>query len=130
MRFHAELVNVAETAAAINAMPKLMMDFAEDALDRGGEWVTYEARDRVRTFSRGMYLKHYPGSITSETARYRDRLSMFVGPESKRLQGKMGPGVELGSVNTAPMPHLHGAFDDRIDAILDRIASAAASVLQ
>lgn len=125
MRLDVELVNIAETAAAIDAMPTLMMDFAEDALERGGEWVTYEARDRLRRYSRGMYLKHYPAAITSETARYRDRLSMFVGPESKRLQGGMGPGVELGSVNTPPMPHLHDAFDARVDAILDRIGSAA-----
>lgn len=45
---------------------------------------------------------------------------MIVGPESGRPQGGMGPGVELGSVNAPPIPHLFDAFDARVESILDR----------
>ena len=61
-----------------------------------------------------------PRSITSETERAAGRVSMIVGPDSGMLQGGMGPGVEFGSVNAPPHPHLFEAFEARVESILDR----------
>ena len=115
-------VGVSETAADLLKMGDMASDAVEDALDRGGKWVRYHARDILRTQIRGMYLRHYPRSITSETEKSAGMVSMIVGPQSNRRQGGMGPGVELGSVNTGPKPHLFKAFDDRVESIIDRAA--------
>lgn len=126
MDVRVELVNVSETADALYRLGGTVMDPIEDALDRGGKWVTYEARDRVRMRSTGTYLPHYPRSITSETERDSRSVSMIVGPEMGKPQGGMGPGVEFGSVNAPPIPHLFDAFDDRVESILDRASRNAA----
>lgn len=121
MDVRVQLVNVSETAAALHAMGRNVFDPIEDALERGGQWVTYEARDRLRSrLGRSAHLPHYPRSITSETERSAGMVSMIVGPETAKKQGAFGPGVEFGSVNTQPHPHLFGAFDARVESILDR----------
>lgn len=114
------VTGVRETAGDLAAMSRQVLDPVEDALAQGGKWVTYEARDRLRGQITGTYLPHYPRSITSETERSTGMVSMIVGPETGRLQGGMGPGVELGSVNAPPNPHLFDAFDARVDSIVDR----------
>lgn len=121
--YRAELVNVKETQAALLRLGDTVMDPVQDALERGGKWVVYEARDRLRAQIRGRYLKHYGRSISSETERTAGSVTMIVGPETEKLQGGMGPGVEFGSVNTPPHPHLFSAFDARIDSILDRVGN-------
>jgi len=120
MHVRVELTNVVETAAALHQLGARVMGPVEDALERGGQWVTYEARDRLRPQITGTYLRHYSRSITSETERAPGRVSMIVGPETGRLQGAFGPGVEFGSVNAPPFPHLFDAFDARRESILDR----------
>ena len=120
MDVRVELVNVKETAAALYRMGDTIMEPLEDALDRGGKWVTYEARDRLRGMITQTYLPHYLRTITSETERSPGMVSMIVGPESDRKQGGMGPGIEFGSVNAPPFPHLFGAFDARVESIIDR----------
>lgn len=120
MEYRVHLVNVAETAAALYRMGDAVMDPVEDALERGGNWVKFQARDLLRGQITGTYLPHYGRSITSETERSGRMVSMIVGPESGKKQGSMGPGVEFGSVNTGPIPHLFDAFDDRVESILDR----------
>lgn len=120
MRGRVHITGVHETAADLQLMAGRVADAVEDALDRGGQWVTFQARDRLRGQIRGVYLKHYPRSITSETERSPGKVSMIVGPESGKPQGGMGPGVEFGSANTRPIPHLFDAFDDRESSIVDR----------
>ncbi len=120
MEVRVSLVNVLETADALYMLGPTVMDPVEDALGRGGKWVTYEARDRLRGQITGTYLPHYPRSITSETERAPGRVSMIVGPETGKKQGAFGPGVELGSVHTQPHPHLFDAFEARVESILDR----------
>ncbi len=115
-----QVVGVHETAADLQEMARTVPAAVGDALTRGGQWVTYEARDRVRGRITGTYLPHYPRSITSEVERSAGAISMIVGPETGRIQGPFGPGVEFGSRNAPPHPHLFDAFDARIDSILDR----------
>lgn len=121
MDVRVELVNVRETARDLHLLGQDVFDEAEDAAERGGKWVTFQARDLLRgQIGRSGHLPHYPRSITSEVERSAGMVSMIVGPESGRPQGGMGPGVEFGSVNTGPKPHLFRAFDDRVESILDR----------
>lgn len=123
MQARVETVNVTETAAAIIRLGENAYDAVEDALDRGGKWVTFQARDLLRGQTAGTYLPHYPSSITSETERSAGMVSMIVGPETGKPQGGMGLGIEWGSVNAPPFPHLNPAFDDRVDSIVDRAAN-------
>lgn len=115
-------VNISETAAALYRMADTVTDPIEDALERGGKWTRYHARDILRSQITQTYLPHYALSITSETERSPGMVSMIVGPQSNRRQGGMGPGVEFGSVNTAPHPHLFRAFDERVESIINRAA--------
>lgn len=112
--------NVLETAAAIQKMATNVLEGVNEAFHRGGEWVTYESRDILRGQITGKYLPHYPKSISSEVELFPNRISLFVGPETDMLQGGMGPGIEFGSANTRPFPHLFEAFDNRVESILDR----------
>jgi hypothetical protein len=122
VQYRVEFVNVAETAAAIPRLGENVYDAAEDALEQGGKWITYQARDLLRGQASGPYLPHYPRAITSETERSAGMVTMIVGPESAKPQGGMGLGVEYGSVNAPPLPHLNPAFDDRVESIIDRAA--------
>lgn len=120
MEARVHVVGVAETAAELFRMGETVWIPIEDALERGGRWVTYEARDRLRGQITQTYLPHYGRTISSEVERSAGVASMIVGPESSKPQGGMGPGVEFGSVNTGPRPHLFDAFDARVDSIIDR----------
>jgi hypothetical protein len=122
VQYRSELVNVTETAAALLKLGESAYDAAEDALKQGGKWMTFQARDLLRGQTSGTYLPHYPRSITSETERSHGMVTMIVGPESAKPQGGMGLGVEYGSVNAPPLPHLNPAFDDRVESIVDRAA--------
>lgn len=120
MQMRVHVVGVSETAAALLRQGDLVEDAVEDALERGGKWTRYQARDLLRTQIDEIYLKHYARSITSEVERSPGMVSMIVGPQTSYRQGGMGPGVEFGSVNTGPRPHLFQAFDDRVESIIDR----------
>lgn len=122
------VVGVRETAADLQELRRTVPSAVSDALNRGGWWVTYEARDLLRSqIGRSGHLPHYPRSIRPGIERSRDAISMIVGPVSGMLQGGMGPGVEFGSVNTGPKPHLFDAFDNRVESILDRISNNIAT---
>ncbi|MEU5156750.1 hypothetical protein [Glycomyces sp. NPDC021274] len=123
MQYRFQLVNVSETAAAIARLGENAYDAVEDAAERGGQWVTFQARDILRGQTSGTYLPHYPRSITAEVERSAGMVSMIVGPETGKPQGGMGLGIEWGSVNAPPFPHLNPAFDDRVESIIDRAAN-------
>jgi hypothetical protein len=120
MQMRVQLVNVSETAAAIARIGNNLDEAVGDALDRGGKWVTFQARDILRGQTSGTYLPHYPRSITHEVESGGGEYSMIVGPETSKPQGGMGLGVEYGSSNAPPFPHLNPAFEDRVDSIIDR----------
>lgn len=70
----------------------------------------------------GEHGKYYPASISSDFAFDRGGISIDVGPDTSKKQGRMGKGFEFGSVNQPP--HLDGsrAFDGmgpRTEAIID-----------
>jgi hypothetical protein len=121
-----QLINILETATFLDELGERLVDGVEDALEAGGKRVVYQARDLLRGQGvEGVFLPHYFRALTSETDRYSTHVDLVVGPESGKPQGGMGPGVEYGSINTGPKPHLHKAFDDRLEGILDQVARVA-----
>jgi hypothetical protein len=121
-----QLINILETATFLDELGERLVDGVEDALEAGGKRVVYQARDLLRGQGvEGVFLPHYFRALTSETDRYSTHVDLVVGPESGKPQGGMGPGVEYGSINTGPKPHLHRAFDDRLEGILDQVARVA-----
>lgn len=89
-------------AAALAVHPEIAR--AVEAASREG---AAEARRRIRGQIRGKYLPHYPSAITHEASG----LIGEFGPDASRLQGGMGRGVEYGSVNKGPLPHMGPAAD-------------------
>jgi len=79
---------------------------AEPALskvvERGANNVKRDSRTILASYSRFAYLKHYPRSFSFDMI---GKLEAEVGPDAAKKQGKMGRGVEFGSVHTDPMPH-------------------------
>lgn len=76
-----------------------------DTFDQAGEEFAEDWR-RNATRTSGEHGKHYPKSITSETRVTFTEIVAEVGPETRRRQGGMGPGFELGSRKQPP--HLDG----------------------
>jgi hypothetical protein len=88
--------------------------------EQGIENVRRNARRRLRSWSRGRYLKHYPRSFSNEKV---GDLEWEAGPDASKPQGGMGRGVEFGSVHTAPAPHWLPAADEeepKIEKKVDR----------
>lgn len=71
-----------------------------------GKYVERAWQNNARATS-GAHGKHYPDSITSEILLGFGSVTVEVGPDSSRLQGRMGRGFEFGSRNQPP--HLDGA---------------------
>jgi hypothetical protein len=78
------------------------------AVERGALNVKRSAVQTVHAFSRGLYLKHYPKSISYDMI---SPLEAEIGPDKSMRQGGMGRGVEFGSVHTPPLPHMFPALD-------------------
>lgn len=104
---------------------ELAISRAEPELEQVGEQgvdgVQRNARRRLRFWSRGGHLKHYPRSFSNEKV---DELEWETGPDASKPQGGMGRGTEFGSVNTPPAPHWLPAADEeepKIEAKVERV---------
>jgi len=67
------------------------------------------ARQRFDELTSGNHLPHYPKAITYDM---HGPLAAEIGPDSSKPQGGMGRGIEFGSSNTGPIPHMLPAADD------------------
>ena len=92
-----------QVASVVDSQQEALSDVVED----GAKMAVRESRSILRSYSRGRYLKHYPGSIGYDMI---DPFEAEYGPDPAMPQGGMS-GVELGSVHTPPMPHLLPAAD-------------------
>lgn len=92
----------------------------------GAQAIARDARSLIEGQIRGVFLPHYPKAITSEMT---GPLQAEIGPESGRLQGGMGPGVEFGSAKHGPLPHMMPAADRQIPQVADQAGAAAARSL-
>ena len=92
-------------------------------IDKGGKNIARVAKQIISGQIRGRYLPHYAKSISSEMV---ESTTAEIGPGSGKRQGGMGPGVEFGSVNHGPLPHMFPAADQEIPNTEREIAQAAA----
>ncbi|MGW3854738.1 hypothetical protein [Micromonospora arida] len=95
----------ADLASAAEAAP----DEAEKVVKKGALNVKNGAVRRVRGLSN---LPHYPRAIGYDVTRAGSVTEAIVGPDTDKLQGSLGHIVELGSVNSAPHPHMMPAADE------------------
>lgn len=93
----------------------------EKITERGANNIVRDSRATLRLYIRGRYLKHYPKSINYNMD---GPLAAEIGPDASKPQGRMGTGVELGSRNTAPMPHLFPALDKEEPRYRDQLLRA------
>lgn len=99
-------------------------------VNRGALNIKNDARKRFEEQRVGGYLPHYSRSITYDVSSAGHVVSAVVGPESDKVQGPFGPGIEYGSVNHAAMPHLNPALDAEEPRFVDQIGDAAVRVLR
>jgi hypothetical protein len=97
-------------------VPALRGVMAEAGKGLADDW----RRNAVETS--GEHGKHYPASIDSELVFDFGGVSVDVGPNSSRPQGRMGRGFEFGSQNQPP--HLDGlraldGFQMRAERMVD-----------
>jgi len=97
----------------------------EPVVEKGALNIKTDARARVRSAITGTYLPHYPQSIDYDIDSGSDWVEAEIGPNPDMLQGGMGRGVEYGSANTGPTPHLDPAYEDE----QPRFEKAAGDVL-
>lgn len=106
-----------------NAEPEL-----SKVVERGALNVKRGAQTLLRSWSQRHYLKHYYRSLSYDMDN--DGLGAEIGPDSAKLQGGMGRGVELGSANTRPSPHLFPAFDMEAPRFEEQAARALRRALR
>jgi hypothetical protein len=107
------------------------LDHAEPALsrvvERGANNVKRAARQAVRGSARELYLKHYGRSISYDMD---GPLAAEIGPDSSKPQGGMGRGVEFGSSDTPPIPHLLRSGEDEESRLAEHTLRAIMRALR
>jgi hypothetical protein len=93
----------------LDYFPERLEPVASKVIERGANNVKRNARQAVRGSARELYLKHYARSITYDMD---GPLAAEIGPDSSKPQGGMGRGVEFGSSDTPPLPHLLRTGED------------------
>lgn len=116
-------------ASELEAAADVTLDAAELVMDDSMERIQMGAQALIRGQVRGVFLPHYASSITNETAREAGAVVGEVGPEIGRSQGRMGRGVEFGSVHTGPRPHMLPAGEDEEPALERRLIDVGIGVL-
>ena len=96
-------------------------------VERGAFNIKTGAIRNVRASSTGTYLPHYPKSISYDML---DPLEAEIGPDSSKLQGGMGRGVEFGSSDTPPIPHMFPALEQEQPRFEKQIAPILAQALK
>jgi hypothetical protein len=88
-----------------NAIPD-----AKKITGKGSLNVKKEAQRIIKAASKRGYLPHYPRAISYDVEAHGAVVSSEIGPKTEKLQGGLGRLLELGSVNSAPIPHLDPAL--------------------
>lgn len=103
-----------ELAAEYDATPERAFAELEPIVDKGALNVKTRARELVSASIRGLYLPHYPRAIDYDIESGSAEIEAEIGPNPDMSQGGMGLGVEFGSSNTGPTPHLIPAYEEEI----------------
>jgi len=129
MVLHVDTSDVDALTSDLSAAPDRLGERVERIVERGAFNVRRDARRLIRGQITGTYLPHYPRSITYDIERAGDAVEAEIGPESDMLQGGMGPGVEFGSANAPPFPHLIPAYEAELPRFHQFLAQASGEVL-
>ncbi len=107
MRAEFSVSGADEVALGLEALPhELNADLAKvvkDSADRLQRQWRSNARKTARRHG-----KRYPSSITTSLYEQEGSVYADIGPQNDKLQGRMGPGFEYGSVHQSP--HYDGAL--------------------
>lgn len=122
----ADFSQLTALATQLAAAPTRLAALAPPVVREGVQSGRDNAQSLIRSQIRGVYLPHYPDAITAEMT---SPLSGEFGPETSREQGAFGPGVEYGSSNAGPLPHMGPAADALAAAFPREIAQVAVEAL-
>lgn len=131
-RFDVDTSELDALADALDGAFDRAMDQAVAVTKRGAQNIKRDAVDRVTASLSApgvSYLPHYPRSINYEVDESRTEVTAEIGPDRARRQGGRGLGVELGSVNTHPIPHMFPAFEDEEPKYRDQLARHVGDVV-
>src|SRR5690554_467122 len=129
MALHADAGEVAAFADELTAAPDRLSSQMKQIVNRGALNIRRDAQRLIRGQITGTYLPHYPRAITYDIERAGDKVEAEIGPESDMPQGGMGPGVEFGSANAPPFPHLIPAYEAELPRFYQFLAEASRGVL-
>lgn len=108
------------------------MDAAVAVTKRGAQNIKTDAVDLIRgqLSPPGLtHLPHYPRAIDYELDEGGLSVTAEIGPDSAKRQGGRGSGVEFGSVNARPMPHMFPALDEEEPRYLEQLARRVGDVI-
>lgn len=114
MRIDVDTSELQDLAAEYDATPERVFAELEPIVDKGALNIKTRARELVSGAIRGLYLPHYARSIDYDLESRPGEIEAEIGPNPGMAQGGMGPGVEYGSSNTGPTPHLIPAYEEEI----------------
>lgn len=129
MVFRVDASDVDALASDLSAAPDRLRGQVGQIVERGAFNVRRGAQRLIRGQITGRYLPHYPRAITYDIERAADVVAAEIGPESGMPQGGMGPGVEFGSANAPPLPHLIPAYEAELPRFYRFLAQASGEVL-
>ena len=118
-------VDTSEVAALVNDFIRSSKEMRAEArviTGRTAQQAARKARAGARGTLRGIYTKHYPGSITHEQI---NDLTAAFGPQYGRRQAFLGKILEYGTINNSPRPHLIPAAEEQIPVMEGALARAA-----
>lgn len=98
-------------------------------IKRGAQNIKTDAQRRFRSQVKEVYLPHFARAITYDVKGDARHYEAEIGPETGKLQGGMGPGVEFGSARHAPIPNLYPAFDEEVPKTEAALADATAQAV-
>lgn len=104
-----------------------LVPVASKVVERGANNVKRNSRQAIRGSARELYLKHYARAIGYDMD---GPLAAEIGPDKSMPQGGMGRGVEFGSSDTPPIPHLLRTGEDEGIALEKYLADASWKALR
>lgn len=114
MRLTIDADDLAALASDYGRTPERAFAALEPVVERGAMNVKRDARSLVLGQITGTFLPHYPRAIDYDVAAAAGWIEAEIGPDDGKPQGGMGRGVEFGSAHTAPIPHLHPAYEQEV----------------
>lgn len=88
-----------------------VIEATKKVVGQGSLNVKKDAQKIIRAASHRGYLPHYPRAISYDVTASGTTVTGEIGPKQGKLQAGLGPYLEYGTSNNAPIPHLQPALD-------------------